>query len=163
MTVPPAQKARQQSHSWKVDGMDCGSCAATIRTAIEKLPGVSDVKISVARETLCLAVEPGPTTIDMIETRVRKLGFRPSLQARKSSLQPQQVDACGCGHDHDHGVPDTARPLLDLRTAFGIPPEDPDAHEGHAHALHDEPACCGHDQPNDGPANGPSASLIHPR
>ncbi|MAS13587.1 MAG: hypothetical protein CMH69_09800, partial [Nitratireductor sp.] len=43
------------THSWTVGGMDCASCANKIRTALERLPGVSDVRVSVMSETLALA------------------------------------------------------------------------------------------------------------
>ena len=51
-----------QTLSWKVGGMDCASCAAKIRGAVERLPGVSDVKLSVMSETLTLALDAGATT-----------------------------------------------------------------------------------------------------
>ncbi|CUX27864.1 hypothetical protein AGR4B_Cc70119 [Agrobacterium tumefaciens str. CFBP 5621] len=38
--------------TFTVGGMDCGSCAAKIETALSRLPGVGDVKVSVARERL---------------------------------------------------------------------------------------------------------------
>ncbi|EHH03229.1 P type cation (metal) transporter, ATPase component, partial [Agrobacterium tumefaciens CCNWGS0286] len=37
--------------TFTVGGMDCGSCAAKIETALSRLPGVGHVKVSVARET----------------------------------------------------------------------------------------------------------------
>nr|WP_019953909.1 cation transporter [Yoonia vestfoldensis] len=36
-----AQKSEAESQEWTVSGMDCASCAAKIRTAVERLPGVS--------------------------------------------------------------------------------------------------------------------------
>ena len=85
-----------KSITWKVAGMDCGSCASTIRTALERLPGVSDIKISVTKGTLSLALADGMTTADLIEARVKRLGFEPTLQA--ALAKPAE----GCGHNH-HG------------------------------------------------------------
>lgn len=126
-----------QKLTWKVDGMDCGSCASTIRTSLEKLSGVSDIKISVTRESLSLVLDETATTAATIEARVRKLGFEPSLQTDKRSLQPAHSEECGCGHDHDQ----QQRPLLNLASAFGDPPISLDKHEHHNHAG----GCCGHD------------------
>ena len=42
---------------FRVEGMDCASCANKIRTALERLPGVSDVRVSVMSETLALALD----------------------------------------------------------------------------------------------------------
>ncbi len=39
--------------------MDCGNCAQTIRAALERLPGVSDIRISVTKETLALRLDEG--------------------------------------------------------------------------------------------------------
>ncbi|PZN95350.1 MAG: cadmium-translocating P-type ATPase [Hyphomicrobiales bacterium] len=95
--------------------MDCGSCASTIRTALEKLPGVSDIRISVTKETLSLALAEGTTTADAIEARVKRLGFGPALQAAPAN----PAEGCGQeyhgqehhGHQHDdhsHGKHDGA-------------------------------------------------------
>jgi Cd2+/Zn2+-exporting ATPase len=119
MTLPAEAlkelESQSKSITWKVDGMDCGSCASTIRTALEKLPGVSDIKISVTKETLSLALAEGTTTADAIEARVKRLGFGPTLQVAKSKPAEarsqdhhgqdhaghEHHDHSACGHDHD--------------------------------------------------------------
>ncbi|WP_293798692.1 heavy metal translocating P-type ATPase [uncultured Bosea sp.] len=93
-----------QTLSWKVGGMDCASCASKIRGAVERLPGVSDVKLSVMSETLTLALDTGPTTPEAIEKRVNGLGYTTAALAAPAAQRPAaKQDACGCGHDHDHG------------------------------------------------------------
>ncbi len=131
--TPPASAAKAlmsktESVTWKVGGMDCGSCAATIRTALEKLPGVSDIKVSVTKETLSLMLAEGSTTPEVIELRVKRLGFEPALQAAKAAPAPHSD--CGCGHDHHGHEPSQVQPA-------------PVAH-AHGHAEHDH-AACGHD------------------
>lgn len=66
------------STMWRVEGMDCGSCANTIRTALERLPGVSDIRISITRETLALVLDERLTMAAAIESRIGTLGYRPS-------------------------------------------------------------------------------------
>ncbi|WP_348639311.1 heavy metal translocating P-type ATPase [Aquamicrobium sp. LC103] len=58
-----------------VGGMDCASCAGTITAALEKMPGVSDIHVSVARERLSLTLTPGGATLEDVLTTVRRLGF----------------------------------------------------------------------------------------
>lgn len=65
--------------TFKVGGMDCGSCAAKIETALSRLPGVADVKVSVARERLNLSLAENKTPVEKIEDTLRKLAW---LQAR---------------------------------------------------------------------------------
>lgn len=62
-------------HRFRVSGMDCPSCANTISTAIGGLPGVSDIKVSVAREMMTLALDETRTSAATIEEKVRGLGY----------------------------------------------------------------------------------------
>ena len=108
-----AASETRQSLTWKVEGMDCGSCAATLSKALENLPGVSEVAVSVPRERLTLALAGQATSREQIEERVRKLGFGPTLLSQKPEGAPavqakpapaEPADACGCGHDHSRLV-----------------------------------------------------------
>ncbi|HEV2555186.1 MAG TPA: heavy metal translocating P-type ATPase [Bosea sp. (in: a-proteobacteria)] len=86
---------RLQTLSWKVGGMDCAGCAATIRGAVERLPGVSDVKLSVVAETLTLALDENQTRREAIEKRVSSLGYTTAIMAAKTTPAPEPA-ACGC-------------------------------------------------------------------
>ncbi|WP_262029854.1 heavy metal translocating P-type ATPase [Microvirga sp. Mcv34] len=79
---------------WKVEGMDCGSCAATIRTAIERLPGVSGLKVSITNETLSLVLDETKTQITAIESQIRNLGYPPSL-LRSASAPAETITSKG--------------------------------------------------------------------
>ncbi|WP_332305899.1 heavy metal translocating P-type ATPase [Rhizobium sp. GR12] len=118
--------------TFSVGGMDCGSCAAKIETALSRLPGVADVKVSVARERLNLSLAESKTPVEKIEDTLRKLGFKPALLPQEKAARGKVEDdhdhgSCG-GHDHDHD------------------------HSGHDHAghdhsdhEHDHANCGGHD------------------
>ena len=130
-------KTTAQTLSWKVGGMDCASCAAKIRGAVERLPGVSDVRLSVMSETLTLALDTGATSPEAIEKRVNGLGYTTAALATPVAERPAaKQDACGCGHDHGGH-----------------------AHEHHNHAKHEHgDACCsghahGHKQDHDQPGH----------
>ncbi|KKL54349.1 hypothetical protein LCGC14_2266300, partial [marine sediment metagenome] len=62
-------------HSWAVTGMDCGSCAARIDTALGRLAGVSDVQVTVMAQRMSLQLDPALTAPEEVEATVRKLGF----------------------------------------------------------------------------------------
>ena len=62
-------------HEWRVTGMDCGSCAAKVRGAVERLPGVGDVDVALMTERLRLSLDEGQSSPEQIETAVRGLGF----------------------------------------------------------------------------------------
>ena len=77
-----------QNLSWKVGGMDCASCAATIRGAVERLPGVSDVKLSVMSETMTLVLDESQSQREAIEKRVASLGYTTAVVAAKTTAAP---------------------------------------------------------------------------
>ena len=98
--------AKLQTLSWKVGGMDCASCAATIRGAVERLPGVSDVKLSVMSETMTLVLDESQSQREAIEKRVASLGYTTAVVAAKTTAAPtpeqEPAAACGCCNDHGH-------------------------------------------------------------
>jgi Cd2+/Zn2+-exporting ATPase len=82
-----------QTLSWKVGGMDCGSCAGTIRTALERLPGVEELRVSVATETLSLRLASGETTPATIDARIASLGYAPTLLTPAAGAAPARAAA----------------------------------------------------------------------
>ncbi|MEC7764127.1 MAG: heavy metal translocating P-type ATPase [Pseudomonadota bacterium] len=64
-----------QLREWRVTGMDCGSCAAKVRGAVERLPGVADVDVALMAERLRLTLDERQTSPESIEKAVRGVGF----------------------------------------------------------------------------------------
>jgi len=60
-----------------IEGMDCAACALKIETAMKRLPGVSDVNVSVMLGTLALNVDEERTSRGTIEAKIAGLGYRP--------------------------------------------------------------------------------------
>lgn len=60
---------------WRVTGMDCGACAAKVRGAVQRLPGVADVDVALMAERLRLTLDEGKTSADKVEKAVRGVGF----------------------------------------------------------------------------------------
>ncbi len=106
MSVPALEPVSAQPLSWKVQGMDCAGCAAKIRGAVERLPGVTDAKISVMSETLTLTATPGVTNPEQIEKVVKSLGYgmqrMENRGAAASPTAPAHVHGPGCDHQHSH-------------------------------------------------------------
>ena len=61
----------------QIEGMDCAACALKIETAMNRLPGISDVNVSVMSGTLALNVDEERTTRETIEAKIAGLGYRP--------------------------------------------------------------------------------------
>ncbi|PTM93481.1 heavy metal translocating P-type ATPase [Mycoplana dimorpha] len=60
---------------FRVSGMDCASCANTIRTAVGGMAGVSDVRVSIGRERMFVAFADGRTSPEAVRERVQGLGY----------------------------------------------------------------------------------------
>ncbi|MBI3700550.1 MAG: cadmium-translocating P-type ATPase [Afipia sp.] len=57
----------------RVEGMDCTSCALKIENALQRMPGVSDVIVSVSAGTVTVVTDDNE---DLIRNQIAKLGYR---------------------------------------------------------------------------------------
>ncbi|OAP41522.1 ATPase [Sinorhizobium glycinis] len=109
---------------YRVDGMDCASCAAKIDTAVRRVVGVEDVSVSVTAATMTVRHADHADVGPAINRKVVGLGYGLSPlagEARSGSSLPGAHACCGHphgaeGHDHGHGhSPDVPpEPSLDL-------------------------------------------------
>lgn len=64
-----------ERREWTITGMDCASCSTKVTRAVERLPGVTEVRVALMTERLSLNLQPGTTEPEFIEGIIRKLGF----------------------------------------------------------------------------------------
>ncbi|CAM5770410.1 ATPase [Labrys miyagiensis] len=103
---------------YRVEGMDCASCAAKIDTAVRRVAGVEDVAVSVSAGTMTVRHDEGQDLV-LIEDRVRSLGY--GLAPIGAATAPAARRTADEHEHHDHEHHD---------------------HGGHDHAAHDH---AGHD------------------
>ncbi|MBP1857935.1 heavy metal translocating P-type ATPase [Rhizobium herbae] len=129
---------------YRVEGMDCASCAAKIDTAVRRMPGVKDVSVSVTAGTMTVNHDDA-SDLAAIAKKVTGLGYSVAQLAGKAAATVAEDKHAGCGHDH---------------STDGHAHADHD-HAGHDHARHDDvkqtgaaeiEGLHGHDH---GPATGP--------
>ena len=113
---------------FRVDGIDCGSCAAKIDTAVRRLPGIDDVAVSATTGTLTVR-HPAEGDLAGIEPTVVALGYRITRLDTPPPVAPAPT-ACGCGHGC------SAPPPLALEPA---PAAIPTYHHAHDHAADGRP------------------------
>jgi copper chaperone CopZ len=66
-----------EKHTFRVDGMHCGSCALLIDDTLEDLPGVTNAQTKKGQCTVELdATQSGP---DDVIRAIEELGYRASL------------------------------------------------------------------------------------
>lgn len=112
--------AMERQTRFRVEGMDCASCAAKIDTAVRRLPDVSDVKVSVVAGTMTVT-HGEKTDPDTVAKKVGSLGYRTTPVSRNAEA-PAPVGKAG---PHVDG-PEGAHPHGDA---------DHD-HSGHDHGEH---------------------------
>ncbi|MFK8253941.1 heavy metal translocating P-type ATPase [Ancylobacter terrae] len=133
---------------YRVEGMDCASCAAKIDVAVRRLPHITDVAVSATAGTMTVHHDGADPAA--IESRVNGLGYKALPLNREPA---PAAPAAGCGHDHhdhdDHGHADHGP----VGTGSGHD------HAGHAHDARPAaapaaavPGLHGHDH---GPTDGP--------
>ncbi|SCD23147.1 heavy metal translocating P-type ATPase [Brucella inopinata] len=100
--------------SFRVDGMDCASCAAKIDTAVRRVKGVEDISVSLTAGTMTVHHD-GSGDIETMARKVRSLGYG------VEQLAKERQAAVHDHHHHDHGDCDGHH-------------HDHDHHHDHAHA-----------------------------
>ncbi len=73
------------AYKTRVEGMDCASCALKIETAMQRLPGVADVRVSYSAATLALRFDQDRISPSTIDDELRSLGYRPQAIAPSPS------------------------------------------------------------------------------
>ncbi len=130
---------------WTVSGMDCGSCAGKVRDAVGRMPGVSNVSVTLMSEKLRLSLDPSQTLPAGVEAAVQALGYGISAQKQKDGGRPTggakrdfaddkgpvHIGDRHLAHDHADGVSHSA-----VRHLQG---SGDDGHAAPGH-MHNDPA-----------------------
>ena len=90
---------------YRVQGMDCASCAQKIDTAVCRIEGVSEVQVSVTAGTMTVGHSDEGAIRQAIEKQVARLGYRLDLvAAHAGEVGVEHAHHAGCRHDHGHGA-----------------------------------------------------------
>ncbi|PST26830.1 heavy metal translocating P-type ATPase [Mesorhizobium plurifarium] len=113
---------------FRIDGMDCASCAAKIDTAVRRVAGVEDVNVSVAVGTMTVRHAARDDIGAQVIRKVGGLGYGLSPLPVATERAPAEGEHVCCGHNHaadgqtchDHGqaaaLPAGAEPSSYLAT-----------------------------------------------
>lgn len=90
---------------FRVEGMDCASCATKIDTAVRRIPGINDVHVSVVAGTMSVDHDE---SIDMaaVERKAHSLGYKTTQiedEPEKRLSADNDRDPLAGMHGHDHG------------------------------------------------------------
>jgi len=90
---------------YRVTGMDCSSCATKIEGAARKVPGVDDVRVSIASQEMTLRLQDKAAPLPELERTITDLGY----QITRLS-----------GDDDDDKIPDLSHVTLAYKRALWI-------------------------------------------
>ncbi|KAB0572214.1 heavy metal translocating P-type ATPase [Brucella pituitosa] len=94
-----------KQNRFRVEGMDCASCATKIDTAVRRVAGVEDVSVSVTTGMMTVRHD-GSSDLESVAKKVRSLGYSVEPVADEKAPAKREHhdhDHAGCsGHDHDH-------------------------------------------------------------
>jgi copper chaperone CopZ len=72
MTTP----ASQQTATISIDGMNCGHCVAKVTSALQAVPGVSAVDVSLAEKRATVQYDGGTASMGKMMSAVSTAGFK---------------------------------------------------------------------------------------
>ena len=77
---------------YRIDGMDCSSCAQKIEQAVKEISGVLDVKVAFASQLMTLRADNQPDTLREAERAVAALGYHLTPLASKRETAEADED-----------------------------------------------------------------------
>ncbi len=87
---------------FRVEGMDCASCASKIDTAVRRVEGVEDVSVSVTTGTMTVRHSAANGLADTVARKVSDLGYKTAPAPREAKPVVDGAHGACCGHDHKH-------------------------------------------------------------
>ena len=64
-----------QTTTLKIQGMTCGGCVNSVKTVLEKLPGVSQVDVSLENAEVVIQHDPAQADFDQFRQAISDAGF----------------------------------------------------------------------------------------
>lgn len=68
-----------------VEGMSCGSCAASVKRATKAIAGVKDVEVDLVGRRAKVAYEAGKTSPEQVSAAIAELGYKVGTPAVESN------------------------------------------------------------------------------
>lgn len=112
-----ANKLTHAHSTFKVEGMDCASCARTVEGALNKMPGISGFKLNYIAEKIDVAYNPQQARLKDFKSHIEPHGYKVFPLTAVKAAAPQKSDAPH-ESDHDHATADASvagRPWYNTR------------------------------------------------
>lgn len=83
--------AAAETVRYRVTGMDCSSCAEKIQSAVAKLPGVEEARVSIASSIMTLKVDDASRRTLAVESTVTELGYHLDREGRPAGADDDEL------------------------------------------------------------------------
>ena len=77
----------------RVEGMACSSCAARVEGALERMPGVSSVRVDLKAAEARVVIDPSVTSVEKVRQAIVETGY-----------QAAECSPVACDPDRKRGV-----------------------------------------------------------
>lgn len=81
---------------FKINGMDCPSCAATIEKGLQKNKGIQSVRVNFGTGKMAVGADDR-SVFDQVPNQVRKLGFEAEPLGKNKNIQTYKIEGMDCG------------------------------------------------------------------
>lgn len=81
--------AAVRSVTLSVSGMTCAVCPITVKKALEKVPGVSKVKVSFAKKEAVVTFDDAKTNIQALESATFEAGYQTTV--KESTMKEEKI------------------------------------------------------------------------
>ncbi|WP_293382062.1 cation transporter [Phenylobacterium sp. SCN 70-31] len=76
---------------YRVTGMDCSSCAEKIQSAVAKLPGVEEARVSIASSMMTVKVDDAARRSPAVEATVTELGYHLDREGSSTTAEADEL------------------------------------------------------------------------
>ena len=81
----------------KVEGMTCGSCVASVRKALKRVPGVQDVEVDLRSGTARVSGEHAAHQVPALVAALGEAGYGAGPAAGTTPTRTHAAGGCGAG------------------------------------------------------------------
>ena len=89
---PKGQKPKE----YKIEGMDCPSCAATIEKGLQKIKGIQSVQVNYGTGKMTMSANDR-SVYNLVPDQVHKLGFEAEPLGKNKNMQTYKIEGMDCG------------------------------------------------------------------
>ncbi|MBF0706789.1 cadmium-translocating P-type ATPase (plasmid) [Alkalihalobacillus hwajinpoensis] len=86
----------QKPVEYKIDGMDCPSCAATIEKGLQKIKGIQWVQVNYGTGKMTVSANDR-SVYNLVPDQVHKLGFKAEPLGKTKNMQTYKIEGMDCG------------------------------------------------------------------